>query len=379
MILLMNGKIGLLKEEASGLSAETLDTLRENAPKGGGRSLKGNSTTGKSMKGNPSIASAGRSSGSSSALSVDSSMPPLEPAAILGYGPYWIDHISVLHLSDDERNVDDTGPLTAITHNVGTCRRTNYFCTGTCLNDIEIDILLRHCVIMPNCAQFGHYMHPQFRTLITPPWVRGALEQYMCYLMPFLRDLCLCNPSIYRGGPLLRLTEIHRANTTTLNAFLAQSKRNFAEHYPVETNAWEQLFVQSPSRQYRMDPYTETIRTPVRLAQTNLAEELRAVSNNVNARIYDQKGSLHFVFYMGGYRNPDAAFPAGLNRGNHNNTREVMKAVAQEITYRTDSLLFDWLHSLPSDGLPRRDDFTPGQARRSVSPRLSDATMDIDS
>ena len=137
------------------------------------------------------------SNGSSSARSVDSAFPPLQPAETLGHGPFWISHIAYIQLSDDERTYQDTGPLTAVTHGIGRCPRTRYFCTGTCLNDIETDILLKYCVTMPNNAIFGHYMRPQFRTVATPPWVRTAVEQYFDYIESQLTDLVLANPLIY--------------------------------------------------------------------------------------------------------------------------------------------------------------------------------------
>ena len=105
----------------------------------------------------------------------------------------------------------------------------------------------------------------------------------------------------------------------------------------------------------------------------------------MNARIFDRAGSLYFVFYRGGYHGEEAntEFPAGLNRANHEDTREIMNRVAREVPKSAGySLLFDWLRGKPmAAGYWREleDDFTPGLASRSVSPRLSDANMDIDS
>ena len=109
------------------------------------------------------------------------------------------------------------------------------------------------------------------------------------------------------------------------------------------------------------------------------------VSNNVNARIFDRAGSLYFVFYRGGYHGEETntEFPAGLNRANHDTTLEIMTQVAREVPRSAGfSLLFDWLQGTRTTaGYWRvlQDDFTPGQASRSVSPRLSDTDMDIDS
>ena len=79
-----------------------------------------------------------------------------------------------------------------------------------------------------------------------------------------------------------------------------------------------------------MDLHNETVRTPVRLEQANLAADIHMVSNNVNARILDRAGSLYFVFYKGGYHGeaPNTEFPPGLNRANHDNTLEIMRQVA---------------------------------------------------
>jgi len=99
----------------------------------------------------------------------------------------------------------------------------------------------------------------------------------------------------------------------------------------------------------------------------------------VNARYYDQNGSLHFTFYNGGLQNPDAQFPTGLNQGNSPNTLEVMTAASRMMNYNLSSLLFRWLHTNDDFRDPfMQDDFTPGQTSRSVA-RLSDlANMDVD-
>ena len=150
---------------------------------------------------------------------------------------------------------------------------------------------------MPNNAIFGYYMRPQFRTLVTPPWVRTALERYFGHIESQLTNLVLDNPRIYRGGPLLHA--IRSANKMALDDFLMQERDNFAERCPDEATAWDQIIVQFPSHHYRFETVgTETFRTPVRLAHVNLADDLRAVSNCVNARYYDQNGSLHFTFML---------------------------------------------------------------------------------
>ena len=106
----------------------------------------------------------------------------------------------------------------------------------------------------------------------------------------------------------------------------------------------------------------------------------------VNARYFDNAGSLHFVFYNGGFQegNLDAQFPTGLNQGNLPATLEVMQDAARMMNYNLDSLLFRWLHATDDfNNVDYRDpfiqgDFTPGQTSRSVA-RLSDlANMDVD-
>jgi hypothetical protein len=314
-----------------------------------------------------------------------------------------VNHVGYIQLSS-ERTVRDTGPLDAVTHDIEQCPRTRYFCTGTCLNDIEVDLLLQTCVIIPNNAAFGYYMRPQFRTLVTPPWVRTAMQRYFSHIESQLAEMISDNPQFHRGGPILQLSAIHSANRAAFDAFLSVAQDTFVEAHPNEAEAWNQIIIQYPSRQYRSATFgTETLRTPVRLAATGLADDLQAVSNRVHAWYYDLNGSLHFTFYNGGLQNPDAQFPAGLNQGNAPNTLEVMTTAARMLDYHLTSLLLGWLHSVndfrdSTEVLDRgpfwindvryiavgdlwmQDDFTPGQASRSVSPRLSDATsMDIDS
>ena len=300
---------------------------------------------------------------------------------VLGHGPYWINHVAYIQLSG-ERTVADTGPLSVITHDIGQCPRTLYFCTGTFLNDIELDLLLQSCVIMPNNAAFGYYMRPQFRTLITPPWARSAMQRYFGRIESQLAEMISTNPQFARGGPMMLLSAIHSANKFAFDAFLTEAKDNFCEAHPQEAEAWNQIIVQYPSRQYQGGPWgTNTLRTPVRLAATGLADDLQAVCNKVNARYYDHNGALHFTFYNGGFQDRDAQFPTGLNQGNLPNTLWVMTAASRMVDYNLSSLLFRWLQANDDFRDPwMQDDFTPAQASRSVSPRHSDATsMDVDS
>ena len=183
------------------------------------------------------------------------------------------------------------------------------------------------------------------------------------------------------GGPILQLSAIHSANKFAFDAFLAEAHSNFCSQHPKEAEAWNWLIIQYPSRQCREGPWgTNTLRTPIRPAATGLADDLQEISNRVNARYYDHNGSLYFTFYNGGFRNRDAQFPPGLNQGNLPNTLEIMTIASRLVDYNPSSLLLRWLHSEDDFRDPwMQDDFTPGQASRNVSPRLSDPNMDVDS
>ena len=152
-------------------SAETL-SMRNNYPTKG--KTKGHSK-GKQFLGNPNTSSNAASAALPRSEVVDtivgSFAPPIPSTEVFGHGPYWINHVRYIQLSS-ERTVADTDPLNAVNHDIGQCPRTLYFSTGTCLNDIEVDLLLQACVIVPNNAAFEYYMRHKFRNLCTPPWVR---------------------------------------------------------------------------------------------------------------------------------------------------------------------------------------------------------------
>ena len=131
-------------------------------------------------------------------------------------------------------------------------------------------MLLKHCVLVPNGVLGGHFNHPQFRTVALPPWAQSTFVHFWQYVTPFLKDLCLRNPMISHGGDVVRLSELSRMHAAALENYLEHAKEQFSESYPIESDAWERLFVQSPSREYRMDPHSDTVRTPVRLEQTGL-------------------------------------------------------------------------------------------------------------
>ena len=187
----------------------------------------------------------------------------------------------------------DTGPLAVITNDIGQCTSAHYFVTGTCLNNIEVDLLLQACVIVPNTAAFGYYMRPKFRTLCTPPWVRSAMERYFTFLESQLAEMISTNPRFDSGGPMLRLSAIHSVSKCAFDVFLTETLDDYCEVHPREAEALQWLIIQYPSREYRSD----LLRTSVRPAATNLENDLDEVSNKVNARYYDHNGSLYFTFY----------------------------------------------------------------------------------
>jgi hypothetical protein len=311
--------------------------------------------------------------------------PEPTSSEVLGHGPFWLNHVKYIQLSGDreENSRLEFGPVITITHEIGVCPQTRYFCTKTCLNMIEVDLLLQACVIIPNDGAFAAYMHPQFRTLVTPPWTRQAVQHYMGHIAPQIAEMIALNPYFGRGGPLLKLNAIHYANNSVLDNALEAAENSFYELHPQETAAWQQLFIQFPSRQFRDMPFgNDNLRTSVRLQARELAEDLQAVSNSVNARYYDNAGSLHFVFYNGGFQedNLDAQFPTGLNQGNLSSTREVMDATARMLNYNLDSLLFRWLQN--TDGFQRDPfafgSFTPRLARLGDFADLADPSMDVD-
>ena len=226
---------------------------------------------------------------------------PAPSTEVLGHGPYWLGHVSHIVLSD-ERTMTDTGPLAILTHDIELCTSTCYFATGTCLNDIEIDLLLQACVMIPNSACFGYYARPQFRTLGTPPWVRSAMQRYFSHIESQLAEMISTNPRFATGGPALRLSAIHSVNKFTFDGFLTEARNNYCEMNPREAKAWEWLIIQNRSPQY----HDFLQRTLVRPPTENLESDLDDVSNKVNARHYDYNVSLYFTFYNGGFRNHDA-------------------------------------------------------------------------
>ena len=353
-------------------SAETMTELRNNAPSKGKN--KGHSK-GKQFLGNPNSSSSAASAALPRREVVDTIVgnfaSPTPSTEVLGHGPYWISHVS--QFLTMERAMTDTGPLAFITHDIGLCPSTCYFATGTCLNDVEIDLLLQACVIIPNGAAFGYYVRPQLRTLGTPPWVQSAMQHYFARIESQFAEMISNNPLFATGGPILRLSTIHSANKFAFDAFLTEARNEYCEAHPREARAWEWLIIQYLSRQY----LDELQRTIVRPAAVTLQNDLDDVSNSVNARYYDYNGSLYFTFYNGGFRHLDAQFPPGLSQGNLPSKIEIMMAVSMNVVENRSSLIWKWLHSHSN---AQRDDFTPGQASRSVSPRLSDSSsMDVDS
>ena len=350
-------------------SQETLAALRDNSPKGSGKSGKSN----QSGKSSTSEVFADPWPDSSSASAEMPDLLPtnteIVPAAhenpntfILGFGPYWMNNIAYIQLSGEETDeTDRSAYFSTVTHAIGFCPRTGHFCTGTCLNDVEKAMLLKHCVLVPNGALGGHFIDPQFRVVALPPWARRTFTHFWQYVTPFLRDTCLNTPRFAHGGEILRLNAIAVEHQAALNNYCETAKEEYSEQYPVEADAWDRLFIQSASRECRQDPFDPTVRTPVRPAQAFLAVDLHMVSNNVNARILDRAGSMYFVFYNGASHghpvSTEHPFPPGLNCAYTDQTREVMQIVAREtesLTTAGQSLLIDWLHRVNrAQGTPR--------------------------
>ena len=203
------------------------------------------------------------------------------------------------------------------------------------------------------------------------------MQRYFARIELQLAEMISTNPQFANGGPILLFSAIHSANKFAFDAFLAEAHSNFCSAHPREAEAWNWLIIQYPSRQYQYD----VLRAPARPGATGLEADFREISNRVNARYYDHNGSLYFTFYNGGLRHRDAQFPPGLNQGNLPNTTEIMMIASRMVDYNRSCLLLRWLHSEDDYRDPwMEDDFTPGQASRSVSPRLSDSSnMDVDS
>ena len=199
------------------------------------------------------------------------------------------------------------------------------------------------------------------------------MQRYFSRIESQLAEMISTNPQFANGGPILQLSASHSANKFAFDAFLTEARNDYCEMHPREAKAWEWLIIQNRSPQY----HDFLQRTLVRPPTENLGNDLDEVSNKDNARYYDYNGSLYFTFYNGGFRNHDAQFPPGLNQGNFASTIEIMMAISMNVDPNRSSLIWKWLHS---HGNTEQDDFTPGQASRSVSPRLSDSSnMDVDS
>lgn len=221
-------------------SAETLAALNDattatNIATGSKEKGKGLAKTKGHVKGNEFLTDTGSSSSAASAVlphrqaADDIVGPSSQPQAteIIGRGPYWISHVRYIQLSN-ERTVADTGPLAIIAHDIGRCPSTGYFTTGTCLNDIEIDLLNQACVVLPNGASFGYYVRLQFRTLCTPPFARSAMLRYFNSIESQVAQEINDNPHFASGGPALRLSAIHARNKFAFDAYLSEAQEQFS-------------------------------------------------------------------------------------------------------------------------------------------------------
>ena len=141
--------------------------------------------------------------------------PPVNSTFTLGYGPYWMHHIA----SGEATEPDDSGYFAQVTHGIGFCSRTGHFCTGTCLNDVEKAMLLKHCVLVPNAVLGEYYNHPQFRIVALPPWARITFLHFWQHATTLIRETCLNTPMFARGGEIVRLNAIYLAHQAALDNF----------------------------------------------------------------------------------------------------------------------------------------------------------------
>ena len=81
-----------------------------------------------------------------------------------------------------------------ISKEIGVCPNTGYFCTGTLLNDMEMELLEEACLVIPNSAHEGIYGDPCFRTLVTPPYAQKAMGRFFQAILPQLTDFLRENP-----------------------------------------------------------------------------------------------------------------------------------------------------------------------------------------
>ena len=118
-------------------------------------------------------------------MRVSSNLPQLYRP---GYGQRWTNCISYIEVEDTSTSegigVNNRIPSSRgvrvypVCDEVGMCQHTGYFCTGTLLNDMEMELLTRSCFVLPNGAQEGLYAGPCFRTLVTPPYARKVMETF---------------------------------------------------------------------------------------------------------------------------------------------------------------------------------------------------------
>ena len=285
----------------------------------------------------------------------------------VGYGPYYMHHLAVGEATEP----NDTDYFAKVTHGIGFCDRTGHLCTGTCLNAVERAMLLKACVLMPNGVLGEYYNHPQFRILALPPWARSTFLHFWQHASIHIKT-CLDTPGFDRGGEIVRLNAIYAAHHASFDHLYNTAKEAYTNENPVEADAWDRLFVQAASRETRETD--DSTRTPVRSAQITLAVDLQRLSNNVNARIFDEAGSLYFVFC-----NAVDQYPPGLNSAYSEETRDVMQTVATQAPVRTtDSYLFAWLSSTY---VPRgtSDQDSSRLSEQSEQPAdFRDESMDVD-
>ena len=237
-------------------------------------------------------------------------------------------------------------------------------------------MLEKHCVFAPT-AVLGGLIPPdngEFRLAVLPPWARITFQNFWTHVRKSVIEYCLDNPRFANGGEPVRLHAILEQHQEDLHKFCDDARAEYQDGHPTEADLWERLFVQLDSREhiqrtraFRITRVQDSpgiqdhiCHTPVRpkIPEEVLYEDLVAVSNHVNARIFDRAGSMYFVFYNGQDKPGAITFPEELATAYAEPTQQVMKTVAEEgheVMTEKFSLLFDWMRTAFNVGTPPRE------------------------
>ena len=105
-----------------------------------------------------------------------------------------------------------------------------------------------------------------------------------------------------------------------------------------------------------------------------------AVSNHVNARIFDRAGSMYFIFYNGESKPGAIPFPEGLATAYAEPTQQIMRIVTEQaMMTKGTSLLFDWMRSaFTADTPPRVSPRSVDGDPNAINLPYVDESMDVD-